>query len=70
MFSRDLVEVRTVLAQVCAGYGDGGDRGGFGAKDSRTEGDGLPGVVGKEQELFGGPTALGTDGEGDARRCR
>ena len=47
-----------------AGYGDGGDGGGFGAEDAGAEGDGLPGVLGEEGDLFGGPAAFGADGEG------
>jgi hypothetical protein len=49
---------------VGAGDGDGGDGGGFGAEDAGAEGDGLPGVLGEEGHLFGGPAALGADGEG------
>ncbi len=47
-----------------AGDGDGGDGGGFGAEDAGAEGDGLPGVLGEEGDLFGGPAAFGADGQG------
>jgi len=48
---------------MCGGDGDGGDGGGFGAEDSRAEGDGRPCVSGEEGDFFLGPTAFGTDGE-------
>ncbi len=50
--------------EVGARDGDSGYCGGFGAEDAGAEGDGLPGVIGEELELFGGPTAFGADGEG------
>ena len=58
-----LVEVGACLAEVCAGDGDGGNSGCLGAQDARAESDGLPGVSGEELHLFGGPAALGPDGE-------
>ncbi len=47
------------------GDGYGGYGGGFGAEDAWAEGDGLPGVVEEKLDFFGGPAALGADGEGD-----
>ena len=65
MFLCDLVEVRWGLAEVCSGDGDCGDGSGLGTEDSGAKGDGLPGVVGEELELFGSPAAFGADGESD-----
>ena len=65
MFPCTLVEVRRGLAEVGSGDGDGGDGGGLGTEDSGAEGDGLPGVVGEELQLFWRPAALGADGEGE-----
>ncbi len=48
-----------------ASDGDGGDRGSLSAKDAWAEGDWLPGMGGEEIDLFGGPAALGADGERD-----
>ncbi len=47
-----------------SGDGDGGDGGGFGAEDAGAEGNWCPVVLGEEGHLFGGPAALGADGEG------
>jgi len=46
--------------------GEGGYGSGFGAEDAGAEGYGVPGVVGEELHLVGGPTAFRADGEGDA----
>ena len=66
MFLRGLVEVEAGLAEVCAGDGDGGYGCGLSAKNAGAEGDGPPRMVDEELELFGGPAAFRTDGEGDA----
>src|ERR1700722_5760005 len=56
--------VRCASGEVSAGDRDGGDGGGFGAEDAGAEGDGLPLVLGEEGDFFGGPAALGADGDG------
>ena len=49
---------------MCGGYGDGGDGGGFGAEDARSQSYGLPRALEEEGHFFGGPTAFGAYGEG------